>query len=393
MTVTPVPQLRPLPLGASDFEVSRLEGDIHVDKTARMFELAHRRAKIFLTRPRRFGKSMLVSAFQSLFANGLGDFQGLAIEKLWTDKTYRTVRLDFSEIQDFLDTAEFERLLGDFLALRFAAAGFEPRAQGGAVLEELSLWMARQPVKSLVVLIDEYDAPLSACLDDPERFARVRVLLGRFYSTLKSNDRCLRFLFVTGITKFAGFATASEFNHLEDISLNPDYADLLGFTGEDIEEHFGAYLDRACDVLHLGKEEILSRLRLNYGGFCFDKKGSVRVFCPGSVVDFLHAPAMGFENYWLRTSGRPAVLRKHLSMHPLERPEDFASGIDMSAGVLTASVERPESDTARMLLATGYLTIGSVAGSGTARLVCPNREVAMSLEALAGSVGSTIAPA
>ena len=195
--------MRALPLGTSSFSTLRENNEIYVDKTSLVYRLAQTRGKIFLARPRRFGKSLLVSTFESLFKSGLKDFQSLAIEKLWNDKTYPVVRLDFSELKEFNSVAQFSTNFTEMLRLKFSAAGFLCEKNEPFLILRLSNWLSGLKPSSLVILVDEYDAPLTACLDQPELFAGVRSLMSQFFLTLKSNEGCQRFFFMTGITKFS----------------------------------------------------------------------------------------------------------------------------------------------------------------------------------------------
>lgn len=168
--------LKPLPLGTSDFAALRSEGQIYVDKTSLIYEIASKRQKFFLSRPRRFGKSLLISTFESLFKYGLRDFKGLAIEKLWRDTgTYQVVRLDFSEIKDFSSAEEFSVRLTSVLSRGFSGCGFTYRESPiETVSDQISDWLKTIPLNSLVLLIDEYDAPLTACLSKPQLFEDIR---------------------------------------------------------------------------------------------------------------------------------------------------------------------------------------------------------------------------
>lgn len=187
--------LQLLPLGTAGFSILRRRNQIYVDKTAQIYELASKPGKLFLVRPRRFGKSLLVSTLESLFKYGLRDFKGLAIETLWNEKTaYNVVRLDFSEIKNFESLDEFTLSLTSLLVRRFSPLGFVYRESNlFSVTDQLSDWLLTQPQGSLVLLIDEYDAPLTACLNDTDVFNTVRKKLSNFYGTIKSKDDALRF--------------------------------------------------------------------------------------------------------------------------------------------------------------------------------------------------------
>lgn len=181
----------------------RKANQIYVDKTRLIFDLASQRRKYLLVRPRRFGKSLLISTFETLFKNGLEDFCGLKIEKLWKEeRTYSVVKFDFSEIKPLFGFNKFEKDLKDRLIDNFSSLGFLYEPNSTSLFSQLSKWLGDQAANSLVVLIDEYDAPLTSSLNDRILFNEVRGLLSEFYALLKANDEAIRFLFITGITKF-----------------------------------------------------------------------------------------------------------------------------------------------------------------------------------------------
>ena len=375
--------LQNLPLGSSDFSTLRANNEIYVDKTLLVYQLARQRGKIFLARPRRFGKSLLISTFESLFKNGLRDFQGLAIEKLWRDKTYPVVRLDFSELKEFLTIEEFKRTFHNFLALNFKSVGFNYDPTGiDDTIFQLSAWFKTLAPSSLVILIDEYDAPLTACLDKPEVFKEVRTILGRLFLTLKSNEGCQRFFFMTGITKFSNTSIFSAFNNMQDISLDADYGTLLGYTEEEIRHYFAGYLSKAADVLSISEGQLIDQLRKNYNGFCFDEEASTSVYCPWSVLNFLNRPKKGFQNYWYTSGGQPTVLMKYLSKHALSQPISYSENKVVRLSDLNASRQYDEIRLDVLLTQAGYLTIRSVMPNEYVVLGYPNQEVSLSIAQL-----------
>lgn len=266
-----------------------------------------------------------MTTFESLFRHGLRDFQGLAIEKLWTDKTYDVLRLDFSEMKEFSDGRELREKFVENISAKIsvlapsfsdASTNFETR---------LSLWLSTRPTNSLVILVDEYDAPLTACLYKPEALEFVRSTISEFFLTLKANDSCLRFFFMTGITKFSYTSILSAFNKLQDITLHSKYSTLLGYTREEIQRYFAPYLERARKTLSLYGDELFAVLQIHYDGFTFDRRASQRVFCPWSVLNFLAPPPEeGFQNYWYQSGGRPTVLLKYLRNHAIADPVHFS---------------------------------------------------------------------
>lgn len=373
---------RSLPLGRSTFATLRIRNDLYVDKTAYVHRLAREDAKIFLVRPRRFGKSLLLSTFESLFRDGLTHFRGLAIEKLWSDRTYPVVKLDFSEVKEFSDVEEFRSKFYEKLAAAFGDVGFRVQTDGFSVLTQLSTFLASLPPAGLVVLIDEYDAPLTQCLDNPKLFREVRSVMSELFLSLKSREGCLRFFFMTGITKFSNTSIFSAFNNLQDISLDPLYGALLGYTDEEIRANFSEYLVPAAEALHMDQEELMAELKKNYDGFSFDERAETRVYCPWSVLSFLNRPDRGFMNYWFESGGQPTVLLKYLQGHGLQSPDSYGKSITYSLRRLNASRQYDEIDLEALLFQSGYLTVKSVEGGDFVELNYPNEEVVVSMAQL-----------
>lgn len=375
-------EIRPLPLGRSSFSALRAKHEIYVDKTDLIFELCRHDSKIFLARPRCFGKTLLVSAFESLFRCGLKDFRGLAIENLWTDKTYKVVRLDFSKIKGCTDKKEFAQALTELLVASFSLIGFSLDGSTIGALRQLDIWLQQQNDSSLVLLIDEYDAPLIEHLDDPVLFKQFESELDKLFSIIKANEGCLRFFFMTGVTKFTSTGIFSAFNNLEDISLTTAYGTLLGFTEREIKSNFSDYLSRAARLLNLDEDVLLDRLRQNYSGFCFDRKASTRVYCPRSLLNFLKSPAEGFLDYWSSPGGEPAVLMKYLAEHCRGNPAAFAQNATVPAAALQAPSGQSAIDITVLLTQAGCLTIQSVGSDGWFTLGFPNKEVAHAMTCL-----------
>ena len=374
--------LLPLPTGTSDFETLRGRGQIYVDKTALIYELASRTEKFFLTRPRRFGKSLLVSTFASLFKNGLKHFAGLAIEKLWQDTTYNVVEIDFSKVKGFSNFESFENKVRSVIVRAFAKGGFIlDKNEKSEWIDQISDWMEEQPSNSLVLLIDEYDAPHTACLENKELFDQVRGLLSSFYAIVKSNDACLRFVFMTGIAKFNQTGIFSELNNFSDVSLKPVYGTLLGYSEDDIRNYFAGYLDRAAEQQKLSEEEVLYRMRENYDGYCFDQNVSTHVFAPWSVLQFLDAPELGFSNYWIQSGGTLTLLEKYLHSHALQSPAEYGEEQAVGCDELRASAAFNGISDLVLLTQAGYLTIKRHE-IDTFFVSYPNREVAKSMASL-----------
>ena len=377
-----------LPLGMSSFEDIRESGTIYVDKTELVFRLAQTRGRYFLTRPRRFGKTVLVSTFESLFSHGLKYFKGLAIELLWNDaQTYKVVRLDFSSVKSFSSLEEFRSEFEGTLNLAFQPFGFEYEPKPAApFMQQLSAWMMGQPSASFVLLIDEYDAPLLGKLNDEALFDAARNELAKFFALVKMHDRLWRFFFMTGITKLHQTGIFSDLNNLRDISLSGVYSAIAGYTQEEIRRCFMPQVEEAARVLSLSPEEVLSGMKENYDGFCFDAlKGRprepVRVHAPWSVLCFLSEPSDGFLNYWVESGGQITVLHQYLRSHTLQDPREYITEKTISADRLRATSDIADMDDIVLLTQTGYLTIKRRAGPDLI-VSYPNREVACSMAAL-----------
>ena len=377
-----------LPLGMSSFEDIRTRGKIYVDKTALIGQLAETDGRYFLSRPRRFGKTVLVSTFESLFSHGLKFFKGLSIEPLWKDeRTYKVVRLDFSSLKSFRNGEEFERLLISKLLDAFQPFGFSYDPSSLVIFkDQLGRWMKGQPSNTFVLLIDEYDAPLLSVLNNPDLFDAARRLLAFFYALVKEHDRLWRFFFMTGITKLYQTGIFSELNNLEDISLDADYCAIAGYTQEEIRRCFMPLVEQAGRVLSLGQEETLARIKQNYDGFCFDDLEGIPhepllVHAPWSVLNFLKNPARGFRNYWVESGGQVTLLRQYMQSHILQDPREYITEKTVSADRLRATSDIADMDDIVLLTQTGYLTIKRLNGPDLV-VSYPNREVACSMAAL-----------
>lgn len=379
--------LAPLPLGSVSFATLRAAGEIYVDKTDRVAQLASVRRKLFMARPRRFGKSLLLTTFKSLFQDGLRDFAGLKIASSWHDKTYPVVHLDFSKFKDFSSEGEFRRAIERHLAARYGVIGFryDPDAFCD-IYEQLQIWLEAQPPSFYVLLIDEYDAPLSEHLDDPEVFRKIRRILSSFYATVKTTEGSLRFLFMTGITKYSQTGIFSELNITDDRSLSADYATLFGYTESEIRDSFGGYLRRAARVLsddtkQWTVDEVLGEMRRNYDGYCFDGTLKEHVYNPWSVMKFLDAPKAGFDNYWIKSGGLTTGLVKYFRTHELRNPEDFQVEKRLPKAVLEASTTEESISEVALLTQMGYLTLKR-SEAGDFYVGYPNEEVASAMAAL-----------
>jgi len=377
-----------LPLGQSAFRTLRHSGAIYVDKTDLIGELATSRQKFFLTRPRGFGKSLLLSTFASLFRDGLKDFQGLAIEKHWEDKTYDVATLDFSQVKDFQTAESFQQRLEAHLSHQLAPVGFRPTDASRTLLSQFDRWLQTREPSSLVLLIDDCDAPLTACINRPALFAAVLTVLSRFYAIVKGCEGCLRFFFMTGVTKIENTPSFSSFLPADDISLLPRFGSLLGFTEAELAQHFSDWLRPAVKTAGFADvSALMTELRRMYGGFCFDLFGETSVYAPHSVLKFLQDPRAGLRNYWQENDEKPAALIRLLRAR---RPNTPAAGaapqivpVDWLSQPWSLATLKPPV----VLAQTGYLTIKKSDGS-LMTLGCPNEEARQSMAQLCTEISA-----
>ena len=311
-----------LPLSITSFSDFAVNSMIYVDKTDLVANLARFRNPIFLSRPRRFGKSTLVSTFHELFSNGLDKFQGLKItnENLWNDKTYKVIHIDFSQIKENTENRPFEDKFYLLLKSSFKEASLAI-AEERDVIAAFADTIAAEENGTLVLLIDEYDAPLTAVMGDKEEFEARRALFSEFFSTVKSRSSKFRFIFITGVTRYSNTSIFSAFNNIKDISFNPTYGAIVGYTQAELENYFKDYIEYAAKALNKKEktdkytyELILEELKNNYDGYSFDEECEWHVYNPWSILNFLSEPQRGFKPYWLETGGaKPSLLVNYLN--------------------------------------------------------------------------------
>ena len=381
--------LQDLPLGVQDFTELRQAGMIYVDKTELIYSLVRAKKGYYrFSRPRRFGKSLLLSTFESLFRFGLRDFKGLAIEKLWDEnKTYPVIRLDFSLCNVFSSAQEFAQKFNNILysAVRKSGLSIPPKEDEGICSTMLGRFQtALEQAEDLqpVLLIDEYDSPLNACLDRPGLLHQVNDILAEFYTVIKVQSAGLRFFFMTGICKYREFKLFSSGTFIEELSMACKYSTLLGFTKDELIHYFAPYIEKAARIRKLSFDECVSEMARNYDGFSFDKKAENHVFVPWSTLNFLKKPKEGFNNYWYESGGQTEVLLKYIQKHALKKPEDYGKDQLVEYDELKASMEFGMPSDLALLTHTGYLTIKSQINDGYAVVNYPNLEVSKSMAKL-----------
>jgi len=297
------------PIGIQTFEIIRSNDYLYIDKTKYIYEATHPGRYVFLSRPRRFGKSLLTSTFEAYFSGRKDLFKGLAIEKLekeWTVYPVLHFTLAMAKMGTVTDlfnqiNNQLSRMEGKYGLSR---SGDDVTTR----LYNLVSNLYNKTGKQVVVLIDEYDAPLLTVLHDPDRLEPMRTALQSFYSPLKDLDPYLRFVFITGITKFSQLSIFSQLNNLNNISMLPQYAAICGITQEELVDNFQEGIQTLGEENDMTSEEVLAQLERTYDGYHFARKG------PGVYNPFSLLSAMAnrdFDNYWFST-GTPTFLVNQL---------------------------------------------------------------------------------
>ena len=345
--------MRKLPIGIQTFEKLREGNFLYVDKTAYVYQLASTSTPYFLSRPRRFGKSLFITTLESYFQGRKDLFEGLAIEKLEKDWiAYPVLHMDLNA-RKYESLADLRAMLNQFLekwedTYRCAEKRERSPEERFAYVIERAYERTGRPV---VVLIDEYDKPLLQALLDASLLEEYRRTLKAFYGVLKSADRYLRFVFLTGVTKFAQVSVFSDLNQLQDISAWPDYSAVCGITREELLRVFTPEIESLARANGETFEEMVDEMTRQYDGYHFFA-GCPGVFNPFSVLNAFKSKVT--ENFWFQT-GTPTYLADLLK----ESDYDLRLLID---GVEVASSAFSEyraeaSNPLPMIYQSGYLTI------------------------------------
>lgn len=350
--MTPINPFRKLPIGIQEFEKLRTEGYLYVDKTAFVYELVSTGAAYFLSRPRRFGKSLLLSTFKAYFEGKKELFKGLAIDSLETEWNVHPV-LHLSLNAEKYESAEhLEGILEAHLQKWEEMYGTNPGTSTFATRFMAVLENARKKTgHGAVVLIDEYDKPLLQTYHDEALQNSFRSTLTAFYTVLKDADPYLKFVFITGVTKFAQVGVFSTLNHLDDISISWRSTYLCGLTREEIESTFGPELNALGEASGLTYSETMAKLTRQYDGYRFMEKAKEGVFNPFSVLKTFKD--LDFKNYWFAT-GTPSFLIYMLRKTNYDLRD--LDGIQVSAASLTdyrVDFQEP----VPVIYQSGYLTI------------------------------------
>jgi hypothetical protein len=359
------------PIGIQSFEKIRTEGFAYIDKTTQIYNLATYGTHYFLSRPRRFGKSLLLSTMKAYFQGKKELFDGLAIaelEKEW--KSYPVLHLD-------LNTSKFSTPEALAELLRYHLANWEKEFGITKESDDISVRFRnaitqaalRSENKKVVILVDEYDKPLLEAIGKPELQEDYRQTLKAFYSNIKSCDEYIRFAFLTGVTKFSHLSVFSGLNNLIDITMLPQYAEICGISEAELHRDFDESVNDLATANSMTKEQCYARLKKEYDGYHF-YPNSEGMYNPFSLLNTL---AFGvFKHYWFAT-GTPSFLVEVLQR--VDYPLDRLTSEDVDAQTLD-SVDMLFRDPIPLFFQSGYLTIKDYSPEFRSyRLGFPNEEV------------------
>ena len=381
---------RKLPIGIQSFEKMRRDGFVYVDKTAYVHELAQAGVPVFLSRPRRFGKSLLVSTLRAYFEGRRELFEGLDIERLEGDGPDSWVarpvfHFDFTG-QDYR-TVALEDVLGEQLSVWEDA--YDLHGEGRTLGFRFQMLLEAAHAQSghrVAVLVDEYDKPLLDVMEDEALLERNRGILKGFFSVLKKADDHLRFAFLTGVTKFSKVSIFSDLNQLSDVSLERDYAGVCGVTEAELLANFGPEIDALAAQLGLDADGCLAALRAQYDGYCFHPDGPAaadgtpderRVYNPFSLLNALQKRRLG--SWWFE-SGTPTFLVRRMREAGLD-PKRLTDGTIYATERRLSDYRGDDPDPIPLMFQAGYLTICAAdPWTGEYTLAVPNAEVRYGLE-------------
>ena len=364
------------PIGIQTFEEIRKLDNLYIDKTEYIYRMTHTDGKyFFLSRPRRFGKSLLVSTFLSYFEGKKELFEGLAIEKLEKEwNTYPVLHFDLSKGKH-MEKEQLNRYLLDIIEKQ--EARFDCKSNKIDVnirLDDLINAVYQKTGKQVVVLIDEYDAPLLDVAHEKEKLDELRNTMRNFYSPLKGNESMLRFVFMTGITKFSQLSIFSELNNITNVSMDEPYAGICGITKEELLTQMSDDIDALAEHLELSREETIQELKDHYDGYHFTWP-SPDVFNPYSLLNCFAKQEM--DDYWFG-SGTPTYLINMMRKYDF-LPTDLGEAIEVGKKDFDAPTETMTT-IVPLLYQSGYVTIkGYDKPTKLYLLALPNQEIRVGL--------------
>ena len=358
------------PIGIQSFEDIRRGGYVYVDKTGLIYKLAATGKYYFLSRPRRFGKSLLVSTMEAYFQGKKELFDGLAVaslEKDWVE--YPVLHFDLSGAS-YTDMEALNDKIGRQLETIESRFGVVKKYKTFSVrFDNLIECAFNKTGRQVVILIDEYDKPVIDNLDRPELQDKMREMLRGFYGVMKSKDGCIRFGFLTGVTKIGKMSVFSDLNNLTDISMDKEYSDICGVSETDLNAYFTESVKELAEANGLNEEECRGRLALMYDGYHFHQK-AIGVYNPFSLLNTFKVKE--FKEYWFET-GTPSFLIKVMKNTSYDITSLSEQEADSS---LLTDIGSAFLNPVPLLYQSGYLTIkGYDEDFQMYHLGFPNREV------------------
>jgi hypothetical protein len=355
---------------------------LYVDKTFFIHKMAERPGVYFLSRPRRFGKSLMVSTLHALFEGRKELFEGLYIYDKWDwSRRSPVIRIDWSGIN-----TETPELMKNSLVLMFKYVAAMPRIElksntATDCFQELLTLLHCPPDQpegapereKAVVLIDEYDQPVTSHLHD-EYLEPMRKAVHDVYQVMKKCDEHIRFIFITGVSKFSGLSVFSALNNPQDITLEGEYAGICGYTQQELETALSEHIDHAAEVRGETREQVIEGIKHWYDGYSWD--GKTRVYNPFSTLKFLKSP-YNYVDYWF-SSGTPSYL-----LDIIRRRKEFKlvySPTKVRYNTLYDGYNPTAPEDIPLLFQTGYLTVTKILENGQYQLDIPNGEVREAME-------------
>ena len=359
------------PIGIQNFEKIRREGYVYVDKTQLMWKMVSEGSYYFLSRPRRFGKSLMVSTLEAFFSGERELFKGLYVDSVeWDWQQYPILHLDLNS-REYKDEQSLEAELNRHLEAWEKLYGdeYKDRATEERFIHVINHAYEKTGMR-VVILVDEYDKPLLQAIGNETLQNAYRSKLKAFYSVLKTLDAKIHFAFLTGVTKFSKVSVFSDLNNLTDISMLPSFSNICGITEKELHQYFDDSVSEVADNNGITKEQCYEELRNNFDGYYFNEYTKEGIYNPFSVLNTLRSQV--FRDYWFET-GTPSFLVYQLQKTGY--PLDNMTEEELSANTLN-SIDAMDVNPLPLLYQSGYLTIKEYDSRfGTYRLGFPNKEV------------------
>ena len=338
------------PIGIQDFEDLQRNGYAYVDKTNFVYKLADEGKYYFLSRPRRFGKSLFLSTLEAYFQGKKELFEGLAIYDLETEwKKYPIFHIDLNTA-NFREKDSLYTVLNDYLTTWESKYGTrESEATLALRFKGVIARAAEKEGCGVVILIDEYDKPILQTLRDPELQAEHRAQLKAFYSVLKTQDRYIKFAFLTGVTKFGKVSVFSDLNNLTDISMDHRYISICGMTEKELLTNFKVGINELAEANGDTEEATIAKLKARYDGYHFEEN-TVGIYNPFSVLNTLAKSR--YDDYWFKAN-------THTFLFDILKKHDYCITEFSKAQIKANMMNNVDSNPFLVIYLSGYLTIKS----------------------------------